>query len=224
MLLGRNCGEFANAAVRGSIEDLVSVGFFGLPMQLDFHHLGQVLSQHHPAAQSGAILFATLSGAHLYGFASEDSDCDIRGVHVTPLCQLLALQPPSETLTVMHCSGNLELDLVAHEVRKFIRMLLKRNGYVLEQLLSPLVIASGTWHQELLALSPRLLTKGHHLHYVGFSQNEWKAFHAKGQWRVKHLLYIFVRCLRASTSCAREPYRPTCKSSTTSSGCLGFRT
>lgn len=30
------------------------------------------------------LLFATVSGAHLYGFPSPDSDFDLRGVHVLP--------------------------------------------------------------------------------------------------------------------------------------------
>ena len=33
-----------------------------------------------------------------------------------------------------------EMDLVTHDLRKFVRLMLKRNGYVLEQLLSPLVV------------------------------------------------------------------------------------
>jgi predicted nucleotidyltransferase len=33
-------------------------------------------------AQSHPLLFATVSGAHLYGFASPDSDYDLRGVHI----------------------------------------------------------------------------------------------------------------------------------------------
>ena len=31
------------------------------------------------------LLFATISGAHLYGFPSPDSDYDLRGAHVLPL-------------------------------------------------------------------------------------------------------------------------------------------
>ena len=29
------------------------------------------------------LMFATISGAHLYGFPSSDSDCDLRGVQMT---------------------------------------------------------------------------------------------------------------------------------------------
>ena len=37
------------------------------------------------AAQPYPLLFATISGAHLYGFPSPDSDFDLRGAHVLPL-------------------------------------------------------------------------------------------------------------------------------------------
>lgn len=37
------------------------------------------------------FLFATISGAHLYGFPSPDSDYDLRGVHILPVKELLGL-------------------------------------------------------------------------------------------------------------------------------------
>ncbi|WP_274519994.1 DNA polymerase beta superfamily protein [Abditibacterium utsteinense] len=36
-----------------------------------------------------APLFVTVSGAHLYGFASPDSDFDLRGAHILPLRELV---------------------------------------------------------------------------------------------------------------------------------------
>ena len=37
-------------------------------------------------------LFVTVSGAHLYGFASPDSDFDLRGAFVLPLTSVLLSQ------------------------------------------------------------------------------------------------------------------------------------
>jgi uncharacterized protein len=37
------------------------------------------------AAQPYPLLLPTISGAHLYGFPSPDSDFDLRGAHVLPL-------------------------------------------------------------------------------------------------------------------------------------------
>ncbi|RPI21940.1 MAG: hypothetical protein EHM61_23525 [Acidobacteria bacterium] len=38
--------------------------------------------------------------------------------------------------------NGLKIDLVTHDLRKFITLMLKKNGYVLEQLFSPLVLLS----------------------------------------------------------------------------------
>ena len=47
-------------------------------------------------AQPYPLMFATISGAHLYGFPSPDSDFDLRGIHVLPLPSVLStpISPP----------------------------------------------------------------------------------------------------------------------------------
>ena len=49
-------------------------------------------------SQPYPLLFATVSGAHLYGFASVDSDLDLRGVHILPLKQIVGLQTLQNTI------------------------------------------------------------------------------------------------------------------------------
>jgi predicted nucleotidyltransferase len=44
------------------------------------------------AAQPHPLVFATISGPHLYGFPSPDSDYDLRGVHMLPLRAVLGLE------------------------------------------------------------------------------------------------------------------------------------
>ena len=46
------------------------------------------------------LVFATISGAHLYGFPSPDSDYDLRGVHVLPLREVVGLKVGRETIQV----------------------------------------------------------------------------------------------------------------------------
>lgn len=84
------------------------------------------------------LLFATVSGAHLYGFPSADSDYDLRGVHILPVREAVGLLPKKETVEVSGSRDGIEMDVVTHDLHKFFTMLLKRNGYVLEQLYSPL--------------------------------------------------------------------------------------
>ena len=86
------------------------------------------------ASQPFPLLFATVSGAHLYGFPSPDSDFDLRGAHVLPLDRVVGLEVQDETLQDSRVTDGLEMDIVSHDARKFFRLLLKKNGYVLEQL------------------------------------------------------------------------------------------
>lgn len=82
------------------------------------------------------LLFATVSGAHLYGFASPDSDNDLRGVHVLPLRQAVGLLPKRETVEVSGVRNGTELDLVTHDALKFFNLMLKRNGTARRGLIS----------------------------------------------------------------------------------------
>jgi len=81
-----------------------------------------------------------------------DSDADIRGAFVLPLDTVLGLERDKETWEVTEVIEGLEVDWVAHDVRKFLTLMMKRNGYVLEQLYSPLVVHGGPWLDELREL------------------------------------------------------------------------
>ncbi|MFD0440803.1 nucleotidyltransferase domain-containing protein [Streptomyces chartreusis] len=141
------------------------------------------------AEQPDPVLFATVSGAHLYGFPSQDSDVDLRGVHLLPTADLVGLREPDETRSRMWLRDGVEMDLVTHDLRKFVRLMLRRNGYVLEQLLSPLVVHTTDAHRELTDLAPGVLTGHHAHHYRGFAGTQWRLFEKTGE--LKPLLYTF---------------------------------
>lgn len=141
------------------------------------------------AEQPHALLFVTISGAHLYGFPSADSDYDLRGVHILPLDEVVGLATRRETIETSTVRDGLELDLVTHDVKKFFGLLLKRNGYVLEQLCSPLVLHTTPEHEELKDLAQGCITRNHAHHYLGFVKTQWKLFDKDR--RVKPLLYVY---------------------------------
>ena len=143
------------------------------------------------AAQPYPLLFATISGAHLYGFPSPDSDFDLRGAHVLPLAHVVGLVVREETITDARVSEGLEMDIVSHDVRKFFGLLLKKNGYVLEQLCSPLIVHTTPEHAELKNLARGCITRHHSHHYFGFAETQWKLFLKESPRRVKPLLYVY---------------------------------
>jgi len=137
------------------------------------------------------LVFATVSGAHLYGFASPDSDWDLRGVHILPTEEVLGLFEPQETVQQEKVEDGVELDLVTHDARKFFLLLLKRNGYVLEQLYSPLIVHSSPEHEELKGIAKGCITRQHSHHYLGFAATQWELFHKEQPRRIKPLLYTY---------------------------------
>ncbi|MCU0713121.1 MAG: nucleotidyltransferase domain-containing protein [Pirellula sp.] len=137
------------------------------------------------------LVFATISGAHLYGFPSPDSDFDLRGVHLLPLATVVSLEEGQQTVEKEGFYDGLEIDLVTHDAAKFFGLMLKRNGYVLEQLLSPLVVFTTPEHEELKSLAPNCITRHHAHHYLGFAATQWKLFEKEAPPRVKPLLYTF---------------------------------
>ena len=92
--------------------------------------------------------------------------------------------------------GALEMDIVSHDVKKFFGLLLKKNGYVLEQLYSPLIVHTTPEHAELKAIcssgresayssfgqsrltsaATGVITRHHSHHYFGFAETQWKGF------------------------------------------------
>jgi predicted nucleotidyltransferase len=136
-------------------------------------------------------VFATISGAHLYGFPSPDSDFDLRGVHLLPLEEIVGLTVHDETVEKSGIHDGLEIDLVTHDAKKFFGLMLKKNGYVMEQLLSPLVVHTTPEHEELKAIAAECLTKHHAHHYLGFAATQWKLFQKNDPPLAKPLLYVF---------------------------------
>lgn len=137
------------------------------------------------------LVFATISGAHLYGFPSPDSDFDLRGVHRLPLETVVGLEEGQQTVEKEGIYDGLEIDLVTHDAGKFFALMLRRNGYVLEQLLSPLVVYTTSEHEELRAIAASCITRHHAHHYLGFAATQWKLFEKESPPRVKPLLYTF---------------------------------
>ncbi|SMP60014.1 hypothetical protein SAMN06265222_106304 [Neorhodopirellula lusitana] len=155
-------------------------------MTIDYDKMMQHVSMHpHP------LLFATISGAHLYGFPSADSDFDLRGVHLLPIETVLGLDDGDQTVEKEGIFDGLEIDLVTHDVAKFFGLMLRRNGYVLEQIFSPLVVFATDEFEELKSIAAGCITKHHAHHYLGFAATQWKLFAKESPPRVKPLLYVY---------------------------------
>lgn len=151
------------------------------------------------SALTGAIphpfLFATISGAHLYGFPSPDSDVDLRACHVLPVNEFLGLGEATLTVSRMWLLDGIEVDLVSHDLVKFVTLLLRQNGNYLEQLFSPLVVLDTARAQELRALTQAGGIARHvYQAYAGYARTQWQEWRKEalcGLGRLKPLLYAY---------------------------------
>lgn len=139
----------------------------------------------------GRPLFVTISGAHLYGFSSPDSDFDVRGCHLMPLEAALSIATQKETVEYTGIENGREIDFVSHDAAKFFRLMLKKNGYVMEQVFSPIVVAGGPDLDELRSIARGCITKHIHHHYRGFYQNQMAMFEKEDVKKAKTLLYAY---------------------------------
>lgn len=136
-------------------------------------------------------LFWTVSGSHLYGFPSADSDIDLRGCFLAPLRTLVGLKQPTETVEPKGEWNGREVEAVSHEVGKYLRLMAKHNGYVLEQVFSPLVAHGTEFLAALRPLAQKCVTKWCFNHYRGFLHTQRKLFDKEEAKKAKTLLYAY---------------------------------
>ncbi len=155
-------------------------------MSLDLEGLAELGRRELPG-----VLFLTVSGAHLYGFPSADSDVDLRGCFAAPLEDLIGLRLPPETAERKLDLDGREVELVAHEVGKYLRLMCKHNGYILEQVFSPLVVCGQDFLDRLRPLARRCLTRNCYHHYRGFLQSRLQLLEREEPKKAKSLLYAY---------------------------------
>lgn len=81
------------------------------------------------------IIWAIESGSRAWGFASKDSDYDIRCMHIGELGSYLGLNSPPQQINLIE--GN--LDLESWDIKKFAGLSIKSNPQIAEWLRSPIV-------------------------------------------------------------------------------------
>ena len=80
--------------------------FAGVRQVIDYQLLLAEAARH-----ANPLLFITISGAHLCGFPSQDSDYDLRGVHILPAKEAVGLHPKQETIEFAGVRSGIDMTL-----------------------------------------------------------------------------------------------------------------
>ena len=119
--------------------------------------------------QEKPFIFYTLSGAHLYGFPSSDSDYDIRGCHILDKREVCGISVPKDVIERMEG----EIDFVSFDIKKELGLILQNNSNVLEHVFArPLV--SGPAFPALKKIAGHSLSRAVYNTYHGLAFHNWK--------------------------------------------------
>jgi predicted nucleotidyltransferase len=156
------------------------------------------------------ILYACETGSRGWGFASPDSDYDIRFVFVHPQDKYLSIEEPLDNINTIFEDGGEVLDFNAWDLRKTLHHLRKSNASPLEWLQSPIVYEQeGNFQHELWAMAPLFFnpqTAVHH--YLGICNNSIKTGIADGHIKIKKYFYILRPLLAAMWAADRRTIPP----------------
>lgn len=110
------------------------------------------------------------SGSETYGFKSETSDTDVRGIFVEDTVNLLSMKPPKDI-----CQGFSEdrmIDWQIFELKKFLGLVVKPNFNILEWIYTPYQYMSIP--PELIAIADLSLSRGLGDHARGWAYSIYK--------------------------------------------------
>lgn len=142
-------------------------------------------------APPGELLLCALTGSHIYGFSSPDSDLDLKGVHRVPTRDLLGFGKPKETHDRLEVFEGIECDLTTHEIQKAFGLLLAGNGNMLERFESPIQVYETPTVERLRALSQGARSTRFIRHYSGFFRGMCREHERSEAPRAKTLLYAY---------------------------------
>lgn len=137
------------------------------------------------------VLFACESGSRTWGFASPDSDYDVRGIFMYPKARYLALDAPDENFEAIED----DFDFQLWDIYKFLRLQLRNNPSTLEWIsisniyTPPPEPLANFWRQ--LAVNHWWNRQSLLHHYRGIASRHYQKY-VVGQPRVKLKKYLYI--------------------------------
>ena len=156
-----------------------------------FDHLRQIEAEH-----GVQVLFACESGSRGWGFASPDSDYDVRFIYVNRLSWYLTVDAGRDVIE-LPISG--DLDINGWDLRKALQLLKRSNPVLLEWLHSPIVYAEradDVARLRALAHASFSAVRGYH-HYLSMAKKTFRAHLQDDEVHYKKYLYALRPLLAA---------------------------
>lgn len=150
------------------------------------------------------VLLAVESGSRAWGFASPDSDYDVRLVYLRPPAAYMRLE---KTRDVIEWKLDDALDINGWDISKFLRLMRASNPSVFEWLGSPIVYCEGDGFSQVRDLAQRCYSPASSAHhYFGMAKSTYQS-HLLGK-RVSLKKYLYVTRALLSVRWAASSDKP----------------
>ncbi len=135
------------------------------------------------------VLYACESGSRGWGFASPDSDYDVRFIYVHPPQWYLRVEQPRD---VIELPIDDELDVCGWELRKALGLLKRANPTLMEWLDSPIVYqAEAESITALRVLAPKWFSAQRaRWHYLSMARKNFRGYLQGEEVRLKKYFYV----------------------------------
>jgi predicted nucleotidyltransferase len=135
------------------------------------------------------ILYAVESGSRAWGFASRDSDWDVRYIYVHRLEWYLRIEDEKDSQEEILPN---DIDLAGWELRKALRLFRKSNPPLMEWLRSPIVyLQNFSTADRLRELSEKFFNPKSGLHhYLNMAEGNYREYLQRDFVRVKKYFYV----------------------------------
>ena len=147
------------------------------------------------------ILLAVESGSRAWGFASPDSDFDVRFIYIRPKEDYLRLE---EVRDVIELPINDDLDINGWDLQKALRLLYRSNPTLFEWFSSPIVYMETDFADQFRGIMTEYFSTQKSLyHYISMAEGNYREF-LKGE--MKNCMVFDLRCNQGSAICIFEHY------------------
>lgn len=134
------------------------------------------------------ILLAVESGSRAWGFASPDSDYDVRFIYVRPRNAYLRLEPMRD---VIELPINSILDINGWDLNKTLRLLHKSNPTVFEWFSSPIVYRTSPFVEHFKPMMEQCFCSKRGLwHYLSMAKGNYRGYLQDEMVKFKKYFYV----------------------------------